>query len=62
MLSRMGFTLVIAEVVDPVLPMTVELALAVTVTEPVVAHVHAFGLPLFENAGKYAHCAFVVEL
>jgi hypothetical protein len=58
----MGFALVISEVVDAALPVTVELALAVAVTEPVVAHVHSLGLPLFENTGKYAHCAFVVEL
>ena len=58
----MGFTLVISEVVDPAFPVTVELALAVAVAEPVVAHVHSLGLPLLENTGKYAHCAFVVEL
>ena len=61
-LVRMCFTLVIAEVVDALLPMAVELVLAVAVSEPVEAHVHSFGLALFENTGKYAHCTFVVEL
>ena len=60
--SWMGFTLVIAQVVNTLLPMDIELELCVAVAEPVESHIHSFGLTLFEDAGEYSHCTFIIKL
>ena len=58
----LGFTLVIAQVVDALLPVDIELFSSVAVTEPVEAHIHSFGLALFEDSGEDAHCTFIIKL
>jgi hypothetical protein len=56
----MGFTLVIAQVVNTLRPIDLELELCVAVAEPVASHIHSLGLTLFEDAGEFSHGPFMI--